>query len=495
MNLVLYCLLCTPLFAGFYILFLPADDFYRVRDICLYTSFFIIFLALTLFRRFDYLNSNFQFCYYSYDFLLDDFFLQWLFGVDGFSIIFVLLTAFIFPLCFFSIFFKDIIFFNLYISFFFFLEFAILGTFLSLDLLLFFFFFEIILIPMIFIIGIWGSTLRKVRAMYLFLLYTAVGSVFILFAIFLIILDKQSTNFYYLFYNILPFTQDKQIILWFLFFFGLAVKIPIFPFHIWLPEAHVEAPTEGSIILASLLLKLGGYGFLRTSLPLCPNATLYYLPIIYTFNLLGLLYCSLIAIRQNDLKKIIAYSSVAHMNLVVLGLFSINIQGLQGAILLMVGHALSSSGLFFLVGCLYDRHKIRLLNYYGGLVQTMPFFSSFFFFLSLTNFSFPGTSNFIGEILILIGIFETNTFVTCLAAFSGILTVTYSIWLFNRIVFSTIKFAYIKHYADLLWWEFRVLGYISFGVIAIGLYPKLILNITYMSSMQLLQFLEFGCIA
>jgi NADH:ubiquinone oxidoreductase subunit 4 (subunit M) len=162
-------------------------------------------------------------------------------------------------------------------------------------------------------------------------------------------------------------------------------------------------------------------------LPLCPNATLYYLPVIYTFNLLGLLYCSLIAIRQNDLKKIIAYSSVAHMNLVVLGLFSINIQGLQGAILLMVGHALSSSGLFFLVGCLYDRHKIRLLNYYGGLVQTMPLFSSFFFFLSLTNFSFPGTSNFIGEILILIGIFETNTFVTCVAAFSSILTVTYSI--------------------------------------------------------------------
>ena len=495
MSNILYWVLCTPLIGGVIVLFLPKNDFYLVRDVSLVSSFISLIGSIFLFLKFDYLTSNFQFCYFSEGFLLKEFYLQFLLGIDGFSIIFVLLTSFIMPLCFWSIFNKEIIFLNLYASFFLFLEFAILGTFLSLDLLLFFIFFEIILIPMIFIIGVWGSTLRKVRAMYLFLLYTAIGSIFILFAIFLIILEKQTTNFYYLFYNTIPFSKDKQIILWFLFFIGLAVKIPVFPLHIWLPEAHVEASTEGSIILASLLLKLGGYGFLRTSLPICPQASIYYLPIVYTFSLFGIIFCSFIALRQNDLKKIIAYSSVAHMNLVVLGLFSLNIQGLQGSIFLMVGHALASSGLFFLIGCLYDRYKTRLLNYYGSLLQTMPLFSSFLFFYSLTNFSFPGTSNFIGEILILVGIFETNTFVMVIAAFSSILTITYSMWLFNRIIFGGVRLNFIKYYTDLFLWEFEILAYFAFCIIIIGIKPNLILNISYMSSMNLLQFIEFGCIA
>jgi proton-translocating NADH-quinone oxidoreductase chain M len=495
MTTVLFLLFITPLLTGAYILFIPAEDVYSIRDISICNSIFLFFCSLILFRKFDCINSNFQFCYHSDGFLLDEFFLQFLLGVDGFSLVFIILTTFIFSLCFWSIFFKHFILLNLYVAFFFFLEFAILGTFLSLDLLLFFIFFEIILIPMVFIIGIWGSTLRKVRAMYLFLLYTAFGSIFILFAIFLIILEKQSTNFFYLFYNTLPFVKDKQIILWFSLVLGLAVKIPMFPVHIWLPEAHVEAPTEGSIVLASLLLKLGGYGFFRTVLPLCPQATLYYLPIIYSFCLFGILFCSLIALRQNDLKKIIAYSSVAHMNLIVLGIFSINIQGIQGSILMMMGHAFCSSGLFFLIGCLYDRHKNRLLNYYGGLVQSMPGFAFIFFFYSLTNFSFPGTSNFVGEILILIGIFEMNTLVMVLAACSGIITITYSIWLFNRIVFGTIKFNYIKYYTDLFMWELEVLGYLSIAILVIGLHPNFILDVSLFNSMQLLQFFNIGCIA
>lgn len=495
MSSILFLILCAPLISGFIVFFIPKDDFYLIRDVTFITSLLILIGALTLWVKFDYLSSNFQFCYFADNYILKEFYLQFLLGVDGFSIIFVLLTAFIMPLCFWSMFNKNLIFLNLYAAFFLILEFSILGTFLSLDLLLFFIFFEIILIPMIFIIGVWGSTLRKVRAMYLFLLYTAFGSVFILFAIFLILLEKQSTNFYYLFYNTVPFTKDKQIILWFLFFVGLAVKIPIFPLHIWLPEAHVEASTEGSIILASLLLKLGGYGFLRTSLPLCPNATLYYLPIIYTFCIFGIIFCSFIALRQNDLKKIIAYSSVAHMNVAVLGIFSINIQGLQGSIFLMVGHALASSGLFFLIGCLYDRYKTRLLNYYGSLLQTMPLFSSFLFFFTITNFSFPGTANFVGEILIMLGIFEANTFVMIWAALASILTIIYSIWLFNRIIFGTVRLNFIKHYTDLKLWEIEILSYLTLCVIIVGLQPNYILDISYMTSMHLLQFLEFGCIA
>jgi NADH-ubiquinone oxidoreductase chain 4 len=257
-------------------------------------------------------------------------------------------------------------------------------------------------------------------------MYTAFGSVFLLFAILIIILEKQTSNFYILFYCNLPFTKEKQIFLFFLFFIGLAVKVPIFPLHVWLPEAHVEASTEGSIILASLLLKLGGYGFLRTILPLCSNASLYFLPLIYTFCILGIIYCSFVALRQNDFKKIVAYSSVAHMNLVVLGIFSNSLQGLQGAIFLMVGHALASSGLFFLIGSLYDRHKVRLINYFGNLLQTMPLFSFFFFVYTLTNVGFPGTCNFVGEILILIGIFDTNSIIMIFSAFSGVLTVSYS---------------------------------------------------------------------
>ena len=392
------------------------------------------------------------------------------------------------PLCIWSSTNKQIIFLNLYVSFFLFLEFAILGAFCSLDLLLFFLFFEIILIPMIFLIGLWGSNLRKLRAMYMFLIYTALGSIFILLAILIIYLEKYTTNFNYLFYNTSPFSEKKQKFLWWLFFLGLAIKIPIFPLHIWLPEAHVEASTEGSIILASLLLKLGGYGFLRTCLPLCPYASIYYLPVIYTFCIFSIIYASFIALRQNDFKKIIAYSSIAHMNIVVLGLFSLNIQGLQGAMFLMVGHGLASSGLFFLVGNLYDRYRTRLITYYGGLFQTMPIFSIFFFIFILTNFSFPGTCNFIGEFLILIGFSNSNLFVTFFIAFSSILTVGYSILLFNKVIFSSIKLNYIKFYIDLQSWELDILFYLTFLTIFFGIKPIYILQLSHSTSLNLLEF-------
>ena len=485
MYKILLITLYAPLLGAFILFFIPNNDIFLIRNIGLTSSFISLLGSVFLLLQFDYINNNFQFCYCLSNYLIKFFFLQFILGIDGFSLIFILLTTFIIPLCLWSSLNKKIIFLNFYVAFFLLLEFSILGAFFSLDLLLFFIFFEIILIPMIFLIGIWGSTFKKIRATYLFLLYTAFGSIFLLFAIFLILLEKQTTNFYFLFYNTFFFKEEKQLILWFFFFIGLAVKIPIFPLHVWLPEAHVEASTEGSIILASLLLKLGGYGFFRTSLPLCYNIMFDILPLVFTFCLFGLIFCSFIALRQNDLKKIIAYSSVAHMSLVVLSIFSNNVQGIQGSIFLMVGHALSSSGLFFLVGCLYDRHKIRLLNYYGGLLQIMPIFSFYFFIFTLTNFSFPGTCNFIGEILILIGIFEINIFVMFISGLCGLLTTSYSIWLFNKLIFGTLKFNYIKYYSDLKFWELEIIFYFFILIIILGFKPNYILNITYYNVLTL----------
>jgi len=346
-------------------------------------------------------------------------------------------------------------------------------------------FFESVLIPMFLIIGVWGSRERKIRAAYQFFLYTLIGSLFMLLAILLIYFQVGTTDLQVL--STVEFSERRQFFLWAAFFLSFAVKVPMIPFHIWLPEAHVEAPTAGSVILAGILLKLGTYGFLRFSIPLFPEATVYFTPLIYTLSVLGIIYASFTTLRQIDLKKIIAYSSVAHMGFVTLGLFSLNAQGIEGAILLMLSHGFVASALFLCIGILYDRTHTRLVRYYGGLVQTMPLFSFFFFVFTLGNLSLPGTSSFVGEFLILLGVFQTNTFIATLAATGMILGGAYSIWLYNRVVFGNLKPVYLNQFADVNRREFFILLPFVVCIFWMGVYPSIFLESFHFSVANILQ--------
>jgi proton-translocating NADH-quinone oxidoreductase chain M len=450
-------------------------------------TFLIQFLALILWIDFDPFlivtdfNRGFQFFInFSFNTLLG---INFVVGLDGFSLLFILLTVFIFTLCIFASFnlkkFQASFFLTLFI-----LEFILILVFSVLDLFIFYVCFEASLIPMFFIVGFWGSRSRKIKAVFYLFLYTMATALLTLISIFYILLQVGST-FYPDLLNYI-FSENEQLFLWICLFLTFATKIPIVPFHIWLPEAHVEAPTIGSVILASILLKLGGFGFIRFLLPLFPFATNYYLPFIYTLGISSVIYASLTTIRQIDLKRIIAYSSIAHMNMVVLGIFANNWQGLEGALYLMIGHGIVSSALFFLVGVIYDRFHTRLLRYYGGLIQVMPIFGIFFFFFTLGNIGFPGTSNFIGEILILVGIFEKNILIAVFAGFGVILSAVYSMWLYNRLFFGTLKLNYGFYFIDLIWSEFLIFLPLTYFMFVFGINSNFILNISYLNIEQLL---------
>jgi proton-translocating NADH-quinone oxidoreductase chain M len=410
-------------------------------------------------------------------------------GIDGISLFFVVLTTFLIPICILVGWSSIKSYKKEYMIAFLICESFMIAVFCMLDLLLFYVFFESVLIPMFIIIGVWGSRQRKIQAAYQFFLYTLLGSVFMLLAILFIFFQTGTTDLQILLTT--EFSERRQILLWIAFFASFSVKVPMVPVHIWLPEAHVEAPTAGSVILAGILLKLGTYGFLRFSIPMFPEATLYFTPFIYTLSVIAIIYTSLTTIRQIDLKKIIAYSSVAHMNFVTIGMFSLNIQGIEGSILLMLSHGLVSSALFLCVGVLYDRHKTRLVKYYGGLVNTMPMFSTIFLFFTLANMSLPGTSSFIGEFLILVGAFQRNSLVATLAALGMILGAAYSLWLYNRVIFGNFKPKFLQKFSDLNRREVLIFLPFIVGVIWMGVYPEVFLECMHTSVSNLVQHGKF----
>jgi len=409
------------------------------------------------------------------------------FGVDGISVFFLILTTMLIMLCVLINWESPSLKVNLVC--FLILEFLLINVFCILDLLLFYIFFESVLIPMFLIIGIWGSRQRRIRASYFLFIYTVLSSIFMLVAITYIYVQVGTTN-----YEILltfKFSFLEQYILWIVFFLSFATKIPMIPTHLWLPEAHVEAPTSGSVILAGILLKLGSYGFLRYLLPLFPEASFYFSPLVYTIASIGIIFASFTAIRQTDFKRIVAYTSVAHMNLVILGIFSFNPLGLTGSIIQSISHGFVASALFMLIGIVYDRHGSRMIKYYGGLIHVMPIYSMLLLFFTLANIGLPSTSSFVGEFLILIGSFKFNTTVTLLGATSMISGGCYSLWLFNRIIYGNLKTQYVTSFLDLTKRDFFIIMPLCYGTFILGIFPNIFLSVIQMSILRLTEFIYF----
>jgi proton-translocating NADH-quinone oxidoreductase chain M len=403
--------------------------------------------------------------------------LSFSFGLDGISIFFFVLTSLLIFLCILFIWNERLL--KEYSINLLLIELLLLLVFSVLDVFLFYIFFEAILIPMFVLIGIWGSRERKIRAVYLLFFYTLFGSLLMLVGLLYIYTLTGTLNLEYLLAY--KFTMEEQCWLWLAFFLSFASKIPMFPFHVWLPEAHVEAPTVGSVLLAGILLKLGVYGFLRFSLSLFPDASLYFSPLVYLLSVLGVIYASLSAIRQTDLKRIIAYSSVAHMNLVTLGIFSFNIIGIEGSILQSISHGFVSGAMFLLIGILYDRYHSRLLYYYGGLVHMMPVYAAFLLIFTMANIALPGTSSFVGEFLLLLGIYKTNVMSAIVGALGVILCGAYSLWLYNRIIFGNLKTSFVVRFKDVNFLEFSILLPLLFFVLYMGVYPSFFSNFIHLS--------------
>jgi NADH-quinone oxidoreductase subunit M len=451
----------------------------NARWIALYMTLFTLGASVYLWANFDQGNPGFQFVE-EMDWLGGS--IRYKMGVDGISVLFVVLTAFLMPLCILASWTSIDERVKEYMIAFLVLETLMIGVFCALDLILFYLFFEGGLIPMFLIIGIWGGA-RRVYASFKFFLYTLLGSVLMLLAMMAMYWHAGTTDIPTLLTY--KFPADMQWWLWLAFFASFAVKLPMWPVHTWLPDAHVEAPTAGSVILAGVLLKMGGYGFLRFSLPMFPLASLEFAPFVFALSVIAIIYTSLVALAQEDVKKLIAYSSVAHMGFVTMGIFSFTVQGVDGAIFQMLSHGLVSAALFLCVGVVYDRTHTREIAAYGGLVNRMPLYAAVFMVFTLANVGLPGTSGFIGEFLTLVGAFKANTWVAFLATFGVILSAAYALWLYRRMIFGPLEKPSLRTISDMNYREVLVFAPLVLLVLLFGFYPAPLLDVTAVSVKKL----------
>ena len=474
-----------PLIGSIFILLIKDSSDKSINNakyVAIFTSFVNFLLSIFLWLSFDTSTADFQFIENK----------QWVrgyfnfkFGVDGISILFILLTTFITPLCILSVInsIKERI--KEFLIALLVMETLMIGVFCSLDLVIFYLFFEGGLIPMFLIIGIWGGP-RRVYSAFKFFLFTLLGSVLLLIAVISIYWITGTTDMIQLLLWI-EIPKEYQYLLWLAFFSSFAVKLPMWPFHTWLPDAHVEAPTAGSVILAAILLKMAGYGFIRFSIGLFPVASDFYTPLIFLLSIIAIIYTSLVALMQEDMKKLIAYSSVAHMGFVTVGIFTLTKQGLEGSIIQMISHGLISAALFLCVGVVYDRVHSRLISSYGGLVHIIPKYAVIFMVFTLAALGLPGTSGFVGEILILIGAFQKNILVAVLASSGVIFAAAYMLWLYKRVIFGKINNNELKKICDLNKTEIFILSSLAFLTLFFGFYPEPLLRTVDISVSELIR--------
>jgi NADH-quinone oxidoreductase subunit M len=478
---ILSSLILLPTIGALFLMFSKEKNTTTVKYVALFTSFVNFLIAIYLWILFDPSTSSFQFVE-DREWLIE--FINYKVGIDGISILFIILTTFITPICILSVnnsIKKRLRDFLIAILI---MESLMIGVFCSLDLFIFYLFFEAGLIPMFLIIGIWGGE-RRVYSAFKFFLYTLLGSVLMLVAIISIYWISGTTDIVQLYE--LGIDNKYQNLLWLAFFSSFAVKTPMWPVHTWLPDAHVEAPTAGSVLLAAILLKMAGYGFIRFSLGLFPLASEIFTPLVYILSLIAIIYTSLVALMQEDMKKLIAYSSVAHMGFVTLGIFTINQQGIEGSIIQMISHGLVSAALFLCVGVVYDRMHSRLINTYGGLVSIIPKYSVLFMLFTLAALGLPGTSGFIGEFLILMGAFKDNFLVAVIASLGVIFGAAYMLWLYRRVVFGNLKNKNLLKIPDLNNSEKFILWSLAIPVLFFGFYPEPLINTIEVSIKDLIE--------
>ena len=472
-----------PLVGALFIMMVRGEDRLAkgtARWVALWATLVTFAISLVMVWRFDSASAEFQF--------VEKY--RWLgvsayhMGVDGISLPFVILTTALMPICIIASWSSIQTRVKEYMIAFLVLETLMIGTFSALDLVLFYLFFEGGLIPMFLIIGVWGGP-RRVYASFKFFLYTLLGSVLMLLAIMAMYWDAGTTDIPALMRHSFPLGLQKWA--WLAFFASFAVKMPMWPVHTWLPDAHVEAPTAGSVILAAILLKMGGYGFLRFSLPMFPAASFDFAPLIFTLSVIAIIYTSLVALMQEDVKKLIAYSSVAHMGFVTMGIFAATTQGVAGGIFQMISHGIVSGALFLCVGVVYDRIHTREIAAYGGLVNRMPLYAAVFMVFTMANVGLPGTSGFVGEFLTLVGTFKVNIWVGSLATFGVILSAAYALWLYRKIVFGALDKPQLAGIKDLGYREMLIFAPLVILTILLGIAPKPVLDMSAASVAQLLE--------